>query len=524
MAAISGPGCVSLGHGPQRCALNHRIGRAYVYKNRRKAYPVSLVVAGGDPGAGGAPLAVPCLWLRRADGAPNVIDPAITAQPLAVVLWVRDTVTPENEAWITAKIEKGLPLWESVPTSHLRFDTIVIRSATRPATTAEQLLVRAINAADAEGTGGASFPSHGYPGEWFGAVADIPEAYRDWFHIVAAHEIGHAIGFQHSSVSDIFFGVNNNIPIMHWATFSVTGLTADDVAAISLAYPNPALPLETVTGTLRGRATSSATGLPLDGINAVAVEAGTGAPALGRLTDAAGVPGEFDLIGLPPGTYDVYLLDGRSFAGSSVGLPTERIQADNFEPMVLGSFTVGAGSLQALGDVPIAIESVSVDRIGRTKLASDVDPGAGVLPTASFGQPYEAWLHLRGGVPPLRVAASQGLPSGRCGRALWPSGSSPVILTVKRTFVSKALRFRLAPSTSACGWLMRTAPRPCSRTCSMCRCPEIRGRCSALWVTSRSPQALYSRSASSRFIQTTCHWPFLPGVHPMARIFCRSET
>ena len=64
----------------------------------------------------------------------STVAPEITAEPLRVVLWVRDNVSVEDEARTVADIQAGLQIWEDVETSHLRFETTTIRSATQPAT------------------------------------------------------------------------------------------------------------------------------------------------------------------------------------------------------------------------------------------------------------------------------------------------------------------------------------------------------------------------------------------------------
>ena len=61
---------------------------------------------------------------------------------------------------------------------------------------------------------------------------------------------------------------------------------------------------------IRGRIVNQLTMLPLDGVNVVAVDAVTGDPSVGRLSGARLQPtGEFSLPGIPPGTYDLRLLD-----------------------------------------------------------------------------------------------------------------------------------------------------------------------------------------------------------------------
>ena len=121
----------------------------------------------------------------------GVVSPDVTANPINVVLWVRDNVSAQDEADTVADIEAGLALWEGIVTSHLRFVTQVVRSATEPPTALEDLLV--IISYDTSGGGGASLPfanqgcsgSPPYcPGTWLGAFAGFTGSN---FPLVAAH-------------------------------------------------------------------------------------------------------------------------------------------------------------------------------------------------------------------------------------------------------------------------------------------------------------------------------------------------
>ena len=88
----------------------------------------------------------------------SVIDPAITQNPVEVLIWVKSDVTQENKDNALVQIEEGLQSWENVPTSHIAFDIVqVVESATEPARLPHQLMIIVGNSGTFD-RGGASFP------------------------------------------------------------------------------------------------------------------------------------------------------------------------------------------------------------------------------------------------------------------------------------------------------------------------------------------------------------------------------
>ena len=93
-------------------------------------------------------------------------------------------------------------------------------------------------------------------------------------------------------------------------------------------------------GELRGRCLNPLTNRVVTGVNMIAVDTATGIPAIARLTGAGGEAGIFDLVGIPPGTYELRFLDGDSTCGGDLGLGSNQVQADNFTTFIQGPYVV----------------------------------------------------------------------------------------------------------------------------------------------------------------------------------------
>ncbi len=354
-----------------------------------------------------------------------VIDPVVTQNPVEVVIWVKLGVTQQNKQNALNQIEEGLNSWEVIPTAHLAFNIVqVVESAAQPAVLPEQLLIIVGNAADLT-SGGASLPWNGMPGTWFGAVADGSVD----LVAVTTHEVGHAIGLMHSTVSEVF--PDGTRPVMHWRSAGSSRYpTQDDIASLSAAYPAIANPLINSTGTIRGRLLMQGTSTPVSGVNVAVVDAVTGDPVVARLSGERMGPyqdqsaGEFNLVGIPPGQVILRYMDGNSYRGSmvSITLPPDSntysgmrcgYQADNFVEFQSSTLNIAAGSVIDLGDIEIPILYMDVDNAIEGGLTSNPveTPIQHILPNASVGNLYELWLHVVGGLRDLS-ATVVGQPPG----------------------------------------------------------------------------------------------------------------
>ena len=134
------------------------------------------------------------------------------------------------------------------------------------------------------------------PVEQFYTTATTPPTAFD-VQAVATHEIGHMLGLDHSGIAhSMMYPFGDTTAAIQERTLAV-----DDVAGTAFLYPSTSF--STLTGVISGQVTLG--GLGIFGSHVIAIDSASGAAVIDGMTD---LQGNYKLIGLPPGNYNVLAL------------------------------------------------------------------------------------------------------------------------------------------------------------------------------------------------------------------------
>ena len=173
---------------------------------------------------------------------------------------------------------------------------------------------------------------------------------------IATHEMGHCLGFDHSPIAGRF-SASTGLEVSGFSSADFTyqatmypygsrtiqgrSLSEDDIAGVSFIYPNATL--ASTRGTLSGRVLDGGSFAAVKGAHVVAVTtAAPDVPVAGVVSDvqAGGPGGEFNIVGLAPGTYYLRL---EPLVGTSNPFTSGNTHFDTFVTSFPPEYYDGAG-------------------------------------------------------------------------------------------------------------------------------------------------------------------------------------
>ena len=222
-------------------------------------------------------------------------------------------------------------------------------------------------------------------------TADIQET--------VTHELMHALGIGHSAIAGCFdpatglqvagfytgdFSSHATMYPFSSGTIQGRSLAADDVAALSTAYPDGSQ-----LGEISGRVIDGATGRPLKGAHVVAVRAeAPDTPVVGTLSGIGqGLSGgEFRIAGLPPGNYYVRIepLKATTNPYSEAFTPFGGFDTEFTPEFFSGELESPFDEAHAMGDAAMLAVDTAVQRGAEITIVTNTTPRAPRVDSATF--------------------------------------------------------------------------------------------------------------------------------------------